>query len=82
MDKFQQFNFEGLPDTEIQDVMKIIQNLNDLVDNQVLSQKIISNDQQLFYTLPAYTFNDSSNHCLVRPQLSPNILLVTKIGMF
>ena len=79
LDKFQQFNFEGLPDMEIQDVMKIIQNLNDLIDKQVLSQQIIANVQQLFYTLPTHTFRNNHNHCLVRPELSPHILLVTKM---
>ena len=78
LDKFQQFNFDGMPDMKINDVMKLIQTLNDLVDKQVLSQKIISNVQQHFYSLPSHTFSNK-NHCIVRPQFSPNILLVTEM---
>ena len=78
LDKFQQFNFDGMPDMQINDVMKLIQTLNDLVDKQVLSQKIISNVQQHFFSLPTHTFSNN-NHCIVRPQFSPNVLLVTNM---
>ena len=79
LDKFQQFNFNNLPEMEINDCMKIIQDLNDLVDKQVLSQQIISNVKQLFYNLPNHTFRSNRNICLVRPGLSPNIFLVTDL---